>query len=547
MSDILNVEFNSLPASVRDRFAAITKGHAGPAPIASEKTSNRSKIVGLSFLLLLLLVVALAVVALGFGDAWNELGVQGPIYVALLWVPVAFALLFVLLTIVMRLVVRSPYPFEPGRYLFPSDFVDARGGTLRLVPTRLLTDFKGVHMHTNGRYTHTLLTFTFQGATEQFSVFGQEQAQATTNAFWESQRMMQAAVQAQDWQAVASLDPFFECRRTGIWNAGTQAADASARVKTVPAFFRWRAAIAGLVAVLLCPSLAIMRNVLSDEAMYSEAKRIDSESSYGAYVRNGWRHVEEAKLAQVVAAFREAREEGKVSAMRRFLETYPGSSVDAEARAELHNFYEKALTSFRAKASTTDPRMLPFMERLIGYMEKNDTSTVRVVFSPPSSVALSQADVALERKFSGYGKTFEPISPYFDTGRSAVREQQIISQLNTAFASIFPTDLFKLEGGEQSASDPSISIAYAVGPSGGVYESNDGARIFVGIDVGFKMQMAIPNETQSFDFDLEVTPPDRFGYEYSPGSNQAEAAYNAMAQRAFDEFTTKLQAVFFRS
>ncbi len=48
-------------------------------------------------------------------------------------------------------------------------------------------------------------------------------------------------------------------------------------------------------------------------------------------------------------------------------------------------------------------------------------------------------------------------------------------------------------------------------------------------------------------FQLKVSPPERFGYRYQRGGNQAEAAYNAMAERAFDEFTAKLQAVFFRS
>lgn len=550
MSDILSVEFNSLPASVRERFVAITNGSAGPAPILSQKGSTKSKVVGLSVLLVLLAVAAIAAVVLDFGDYYSWMSIHGPLYVALLYVPVAFLLLYVLLTIATRLVVRSPFPFAPGRYLFPSDFVDARTGTLRIVPTRLLADFNGVHHHTNGRYTHTLLTFKFQGATEQFVVNGQEAAQAATNAFWGSQQAIAAAAQAQDWQRVASLDPFFECRRTGNWGqAGPAAAGGGPTVKSIPAFFRWRAAVAAVAALLLCPPIALARNFASDEAMFAAAKRNDSEAAYGAYLRNGWRHHEEAKLAQPIAALREAKEEGTVSAMRGVLKNYPGSSVEADARAALHALYEKTLADFRAKASTADSRVVPFMERLLYYMERNDTSTVRVVFSPPSSVALSAADAEFIRRYSGGGRIVEPISPYFDTKRSGARESAIVSQMNSAFAKIFPTDVLKLEyageGGGESR-DPSIAIAYAVGPSGDAYSSDDGQRVFVGIDVGFDMVMAIPNDSGPFDFKLRVSPPDRFGYQYSPGDSQAEAAYNAMAQRAFDEFSTKLQAVFFR-
>lgn len=549
MSDIRTVEFNALPKGVRDRFVAITNGAAGPAPVLSSKTSTKSKVVGLSVLLVLLAIVALFVVVVGFGDL-SDIGIHGPLAVTFLYIPVAFLLFLVLLTIVTRLVVRSPYPFQPGRYMFPSDFVDARNGTLRIVPTRLLTDFKGVHNHTNGSYTHTSLAFTFPGSVEQFIVNGQDAAQAATNAFWEGQRTIAAAAQAQDWQTVANLDPFFECRRTGVWEQGiAPGADPGPRVKTVPAFFRWKAAVAAVAAILVCVPLALARNFVSDQAMYSEAKRIDSEYSYGAYARNGWRHVEEAKLAQPIAAFRSAKEKGTVSEVRRVLKEYPGSSVEADARALLHGLYAKTLTDFRAKASTSDPRVVPFMERLIDYFEKSGTSTVRVVFSPPTTGALAAADSDFQRTYSRGGKIVEPISPYFDEKRSTAREKEIVSQLNKAFSSIFPTDVLTLEHAESGASasnDPAISIAYSVGPSGDAYGSSDGSRVFVGIDVGFAMQMKIPNDTRPFDFKLKVSPPDRFGYEYSPGGNQAEAAYNAMAQRAFDEFTTKLQGVFFR-
>jgi hypothetical protein len=50
-----------------------------------------------------------------------------------------------------------------------------------------------------------------------------------------------------------------------------------------------------------------------------------------------------------------------------------------------------------------------------------------------------------------------------------------VSRLNTAFASIFPTDVLKLEQGTQGATgakEPSISIAYVVGPSGRAYSSD---------------------------------------------------------------------------
>jgi hypothetical protein len=548
MAEIRSVGFDALPKSVRERFVAITNGTGAPQPLIWEKTSTGSKILGLSLAALLLIGFAVGGILVGVGNLYHDHAIHGPLIV-IAYVPVAFLLFLVLLTIVQRKVVGSPFPYQPGRYLFASDFVDARTGTLRIVPMQLLSDFNGTHMHTNNAYTHTLLNFKFGDTTEQYSISGKEKAQAAIDAFWASQKALAAAAQAQDWQAVEKFDPFLECRRTGSWEAGAQSGDGP-RLKPVPAFYRRPALVAAVAAVVLSPLIALGRNFVSDEMLLSQAKTFDTESSWGEYLDNGWRHKPEAKLAQPIAAFREAKKDATVSKMRRVLKTYPGSSIEADARAALHGLYMKTFADFQGKAATADPRMLPFMRRLIDYLENNDTSTVRVVFSPPSTGTLAQADAFFQREFSRGGKIVEPISPYFEPKSSLPREGSIVSRLNTAFAGIFPTDVLKLEQGAQgatSAKEPSISIAYVVGPSGRAYNSDDGQRVFVGIDVAFGMRMRIPNDSAPFDFNLKVSPPERFGYRVRPGASQAEAAYNAMAERAFDEFTTKLQGVFFRN
>lgn len=550
MSEIRTVDFNALPKSVRERFVAITTGAAGPAPALTQKTSTKSKVVGLIFLFVLLALVALFVVAVGFGDYGNELGVHGPIGVIFAYIPVFFLVFLVLLTIVMRFVLKSPFPYQPGKYLFATDFVDAHDGKLRIIPTQLLTDFNGTHMHQNGRYTHTLLTFTFGQTREVFTIWGQEAAQAGTDAFWNGRQALAAASQAQDWHTVANLDPFFECRRTGIWEqGGAPGVTGGPVVKTVPVFFRLRAVVALVLALFLAPVIALARNVASDEVMYNGAKDADAEYAYGSYIDHGWRHVDEAKLAQPIAAFNAAKKSGKVSDVRHVLETYPNSSVDADARSYMHTLYAQALDTFRAQASKSDPRVIPFVEHMVAYMEKNDTSVVRVVFSPPTVGALQSADTLFQKKFGTGGKIVEPISPFFNEQHSSIRQSSIVSKLNEAFSAIFPADILTIKESDSTpnSKDPTIAIAYTVGPSGSAYTSDEGQRVFVGIDVDFDMHMAIPDGSGPFDFALTVSPPQRFEYSYMEGASQAEAAYEAMAQRAFDEFTTKMKAIFFKT
>jgi hypothetical protein len=443
MSDIRTIEFNSLPKSVRERFAAITFGTRGPAPFVAERASTKSKVVGLSFLAVVLALMVAGMLAAGVGDLYNNFAIHGPLHVLLAYIPFVFGLVLVILMIVQRKRFGSPFPFQPGRYLFATDCVDARSGMLRIVPMRLLKGFEGTHMKTNGAYTHTLLTLSFEGVTEQLSIRGQDAARAAINAFWDSQEALSAAAKAQDWQALEKLDPFFECRIHNTWD-GTPTDDGP-RLMALPAFFRRRVAIAAGVALVLCPLMGLARNYVSDQRMFESARSLDTEDTWEQYVSNGWRYQSEARLAQPIAAFREAKQRATVSAMRRVLKRYPGSSIEADARAELHGLYMKAFADFRSKASTADPRMLPFMARLIDYLEKNDTATVRVVFSPPSTDALAEADEFFEREYSRGGKVVEPISAHFEEESSSPRESSIVSLLNSGFASIFPSDVLRLE------------------------------------------------------------------------------------------------------
>jgi hypothetical protein len=242
MSDTRTIEFKSLPKSVRERFVAITIGTGGPAPFFAERASTKSKVAGLSFLAVVLALIVAGMLVGGAGDLYDNFAIHGPLHVLLAYTPLVFALVLVLLVIVQRKRFGSPFPFQPGRYLFATEFVDARSGTLRIVPTGLLNDFERTHIETNGAYTHTLLTFTFRGVTEQFSIRSQDTAQAAIKAFWDSQEALSAAARAQDWQAIEKLDPFFECRSRDTWESGTPT-DGGPRLRALPPFFSWRVAI----------------------------------------------------------------------------------------------------------------------------------------------------------------------------------------------------------------------------------------------------------------------------------------------------------------
>jgi hypothetical protein len=103
---------------------------------------------------------------------------------------------------------------------------------------------------------------------------------------------------------------------------------------------------------------------------------------------------------------------------------------------------------------------------------------------------------------------------------------------------------------------PTIDIRYRVGWAGDIYSESKGNREFVGIVLQFQVAMVVPGETNTFDFDLEIMPPETFTVNYtssSPGFLGASddgpsegRVYDVMAARAFEQLSSKLQSVFFR-
>src|SRR5262245_1115012 len=116
--------FNSLPEAVRQRLEwAITSATPPYGPILREplNLSIRSHVV----LAIITFIVPLMFLMTGFGDlgkwgSWHGIGFA--IFYAV--AAVCFLLsIFQLLSVYLN---RKSFPFVPGKYAFPLDFVDAR-------------------------------------------------------------------------------------------------------------------------------------------------------------------------------------------------------------------------------------------------------------------------------------------------------------------------------------------------------------------------------------------------------------------------------------
>jgi hypothetical protein len=579
MAEAKRVDFNALPREVRERLIACMQHTSYPYPLLSAVTSQGAAIAGWVILALVGGLIVLVPLAADFGRK-----LQDPAMIAAYALGVAVVLLSGLF-LARRVMLGNALPYKPGRFLFPMDFIDATDRNLRVVPMSALVDFRGVHQHTNGVYTGTTLTFTFEGGIrESFVIQGKDRAEEVLRQLQNSQRAIREAAQARDLDTLLRMDPFFEVRVKDTWGAqAPRDEDVSGPVaKRLPGLLASAAPILGVSAVAaLVISIPMwhLRNVASDEAMFANAKRLDSSYEYKHYVEYGKRHLDEVRDDLLPrAALREAKQKGSVTALRTFLHDYPKSVVEKDARDEIHALFTKELGDYREQAATQDPKLLPFMEKLLAYLEKNETARVEARFESPSTEALQKTDELLQTKLGNElagGGHIIPVAPHFADKLSLPREREIVTGLQKGFGEVFPTDVMALKQGprigpdgkplpgqaadsgssspkrnplldvdykdpqalaralaasrtgssDEEASDPNddgtkaapptLEIKYKVAWAGDIYTEEKGDRKFVGIVVDFHVAMKIPGESDTVEFDLAVKPPDRFTVNYT--------------------------------
>jgi hypothetical protein len=200
------VDFNSLSLAVRERFVSVLTGRA-PKPLLAEEATGRNW----AYIAVLMFWVTLSIGAFGFASpegVWHGAGALTAYIIC------TFLAGLALLGSYRAQLESASYPFPRGRYVFPLSFVDARDRMLRIIPLRELVDFKGVHEHTNGIYTHTAFKFIFQSGglrvVEAFVINDRQAADDALHQLRNSSRIESQAISTGYLRDLEELDPFVE-------------------------------------------------------------------------------------------------------------------------------------------------------------------------------------------------------------------------------------------------------------------------------------------------------------------------------------------------
>ncbi|NUQ75147.1 MAG: DnaJ domain-containing protein [Polyangiaceae bacterium] len=187
--------------------------------------------------------------------------------------------------------------------IHPLYLVDVELRRVDLYPLFGLTDLQATHHHTNGAYSHTLITLTFDGKTHTYTIRGKEHAEGWIGYLLECrgralELMAEGYLDAE--QGIELLPPALL----------TQASAASKKRARNIRFYGGVAGLGLAVWALLIP----FRAAKADDAAWRRAVRAGTTAAYMTYVREmpDGRHIDDAKrlgekpFQDAVADFRAA-------------------------------------------------------------------------------------------------------------------------------------------------------------------------------------------------------------------------------------------------
>lgn len=420
-------------------------------------------------------LAALGAAALGALLFWQGLGVVTSPWTAHgVWIAVPYALATATLAIgIFKLVASirmARLPWTTGRYLLTQGFLDTRTRPLRFRP---IADFTRVDIHEGESHSTPLRLFTmsvhFGDEVEKFHLFGMEQ-NIPRAALDELSAHREAALDAK-----RSEGGYRFSRRASTANAAGTAATPGPRSRGRLADHPWKVA-GGIGLLAVAPLYLGVLPALSLQA---------------------------------------AERDGTVRALRAAEKAYPYGWVSARTRPAIHARFEAARA---AVARQLPPEQRAPVERLLTYLEGQESVRVRVRLVAPDDAQLTAATRALEARIKDIpGAMAAPVVLNYQVVSLAgirVGQEGLVRGIVKGFSSIVPSDVLELEGEQHrfegpdlDPRDPVIEITSAVEVTA-VFQGTS-SRAFAALTFEYETSLQIPGEPPaSLLPKVTIQPPD---------------------------------------
>jgi hypothetical protein len=572
------VDFYQLDRSVQDRFADSTRAIGVPVPILRVAPTDRSYLVW--FAMSAATMIACSILAWrGVGDLASEIAI------APVWVLGGLALGYALgvFCLLRGLVAQRRFidkPYRPGLYLFPIGVIDARQEPFRVAG---LSEIKAV-IPDGDKLVRVDLA---DGKLVSFPAENVEAATAVQASIDEARRAYEHAVRTQSRRELALLDPLVDSGFSSPFSPKLRLK------KQVPAWQRLALPIALAAGVSLGAGVWIVRNRVSERRLYEEATEADTVEAYRAYIaRRGSRpnvaeillpraelrvaqeartveaieeylakhpnsqiggEVQSALQAVLDAELQKAKDEGTVTALRRFVEKRRAyEQIKKPTELAIDALYRRSLENYLKVANPEHPETPAFFERLLGYAEGHGP-TVEIRFMRRLPESVEDADSAVRRSAYYMGNASVP-SQYFDDEGFARRESEMVPEIVKRLQAPFPEDIVKfsvapaipIEPPVETPPAPKVPTLLVLSEShmSGGYMSRKPRGVFVGVGMKFSAEFVIPGDSKPLRIQSSTWRVPNAQILKEDGAKIADV-YEAMAKYGYEKFQRRVLEYFF--
>ena len=571
------VPFFSLTRPIQDRFIESTRGQEVPRPILRRRAGLGRQVQVCAIVGGLLLCALGGFGALGFGSLDSKMAIEPP------WaMGVYFALacggslaLFKGAATWSR---QASLPFVRGTYLFPVGVIDARSSVIEVHELNQLKD-----LSVQGSRFSLLFD---DGARFEFVTSDptrSEQIRSLIEGATERVSLPPGELSKRDH---VLLNPLLD---TGFKNPFAPAAPLQPQPQRWTKFWLPVAIASGIVLGL---GFYLVRNRLSEEHLYVNARTLNTSQAYRAYLALGGKHAQVRELLLPRAELTDAVAKGGVAPLERYLDSHPKSKIKTEIEAALRTallrelarvqsdkslrqlrqfraryhhteliapelmraekaLYSSALDHFRS-LSTQDPAQLSFFSRLVSYARKHGPK-VQIRFQQLVSDSVERAETLLKKSIYYMGNATLP-GRYFTAEYLKPLEHRAGSEVRDRLSNAFADDILRFEMGpplpEDAPDPPKMSVPTLVishrSNMSGVFLTRRPRGAFVGVGMQFEASFLIPGDDAPLEFKYSAwLPPDLKMLEQKPTMTPKEL-YESMAKQGFDGFAKKYLTWLFR-
>jgi hypothetical protein len=572
------IEFYDLARPAQERFVGSVNGSGLPEPILRAPSSPIAPRVWYAVSGACLVVFSM-VLLVGYGSLTSSRAILGVVSLALLVVLLGVGT-FGLVRAAALVREHRTSPFRRGLYLFPVGLIDARTSSLRLYPLDTLggiygPDVRGLTLEFEGK------PFSFPVTDPALIATAKQQIELARSSLGQAAGSRESVRP----KAFAALDPL-----QGYANPLVSSE------KMVPPRASWAKlawGIAAAVGVVVGGSLWMLRNLLSDGAMYAHAVEAADVASFQAYLEKGSRHAAEVKstllprallheavatgavaaieqfiaeqhptgaiLAEAKTALRAAllrelevaSKTGTLTALADFGRQHPGGEVAAELTTARHGVYQAALSRYTAVAPDKSPQSLAFVQHLVAWSELKGPK-VELRFHTAKSRSMDKADRAAGTSRQWKGIVSLP-SRYFDDAAEKSDRDALAAAITQRFADVFSPDILAFTVGDPI--DPSATLpAQITVPTlfvertsvwaGSIQASAKPRGVFIGLQMAFEATFRAPDDPRvvKVKYDVWRVPDIAAARE---AEKPEETIYGAMRAKAYEQFQHKLIGTFF--